>query len=50
MPRLAGQHADYLKASSRLFAPYREMQIMHANTKDMTDSEIEAIDSFLAND
>ncbi len=51
IPRLAGQHADYLKKQLEAFrSTLRESQIMHANTKDMTDSEIEAVASYLAND
>jgi cytochrome c553 len=50
-PRIAGQHADYLKHQLEDFRSLvRENQVMHANTKDMTDSEIEAIVSYLAND
>jgi len=51
VPRLAGQHGDYLKQQLEAFRSLlRENQVMHANTKDMTDSEIEAIVSYLAND
>lgn len=51
VPRIAGQHADYLKRQLEDFRSLlRENQIMHANTKDMTDSEIEAVVSYLAND
>jgi cytochrome c553 len=51
IPRLAGQHADYLKGQLEAFRSLlRDNQVMHANTKDMTDSEIEAIVSYLAND
>jgi cytochrome c553 len=51
MPRLAGQHADYLKKQLEAFrSTLRENDIMHANTKDMNDSQIEALVSFLAND
>lgn len=51
VPRLAGQHADYLKHQLEDFRSLmRENQVMHANTKDMTDSEIEAVVSYLAND
>ena len=51
IPRLAGQHADYLKGQLENFRSLlRESDVMHANTKDMTDSEIEAIVSYLAND
>ena len=51
IPRLAGQHADYLKKQLEAFrSTLRDSDIMHANTKDMTDSQIEALVSFLAND
>lgn len=51
IPRLAGQHADYLKGQLEAFRSLlRDNQVMHANTKDMTDSEIEAVVSYLAND
>jgi cytochrome c553 len=50
-PRLSGQHADYLKIQLEAFRSLlRDNQVMHANTKDMTDSEIEAVVSYLAND
>lgn len=50
-PRLAGQHADYLKKQLEAFrSTLRESDIMHANTKEMRDSEIEALVSYLAND
>jgi cytochrome c553 len=51
MPRLAGQHAEYLKSQLENFRSLvRVNDIMHANSKDMTDSEIEAVVSYLAND
>ena len=51
VPRIAGQHGDYLKSQLEAFRSLlRQNQIMHANTKDMTDSEIEAVVSYLAND
>jgi cytochrome c553 len=51
VPRLAGQHGDYLKVQLENFRSLlRTNQVMHANTKDMTDSEIEAVVSYLAND
>jgi cytochrome c553 len=51
IPRLAGQHADYLKKQLEAFrSTLRDSDIMHANTKDMTDSQIEALVSYLAND
>ena len=50
-PRLAGQHADYLKKQMEDFRSLvRTNDIMHANTKDMTDHEIEAVVSWLANE
>jgi cytochrome c553 len=50
-PRIAGQHGDYLKSQLEAFRSLlRENQVMHANTKNMTDSEIKALVSFLAND
>jgi cytochrome c553 len=49
-PRLAGQHADYLKKQLEDFRSLvRTNTIMHANTKAMTDREIEAVVSWLAN-
>jgi cytochrome c553 len=51
IPRLAGQHADYLKKQLEAFrSTLRDNAIMHANTKDMTDTQIEALVSYLAND
>lgn len=51
IPRLAGQHADYLKGQMEAFrSTLRESDVMHANTKDMTDRQIEALVSYLAND
>lgn len=51
IPRLAGQHADYLKKQLEAFrSTLRESDIMHANTQNMTDREIEAVVSYLAND
>ena len=50
-PRIAGQHAQYLTSQLEAFRSLlRENEVMHANTKDMTDSQIEAIVSYLAND
>lgn len=50
-PRIAGQHADYLKHQLEAFRTrLRENEVMHANTKDMTDQEIDAVVSYLAND
>jgi cytochrome c553 len=51
MPRIAGQHGDYLKKQLEAFrSTLRESDVMHANTKEMTDHEIEALVSYLAND
>ena len=51
IPRIAGQHADYLKNQLEAFrSTLRESDVMHANTSDMTDSQIEALVSYLAND
>jgi len=51
IPRLAGQHADYLRKQLEAFRSLlRDNAVMHANTQDMTDSDIEAVVSYLAND
>ncbi len=51
IPRLSGQHADYLRKQLEDFRSLiRSNDVMHANTQDMTDSQIEAVVSFLAND
>jgi cytochrome c553 len=51
IPRIAGQHADYLKHQLEDFrSRMRDNQVMHANTKDMTDGEIDAVVSYLAGD
>ena len=51
IPRIAGQHADYLKKQLEAFrSTLRESDVMHANTTNMTDREIEAVVSYLAND
>ena len=50
-PRLAGQHADYLRKQLEAFrSTLRESDVMHANTKDMTNHQIEAVVSYLANE
>ncbi len=50
-PRLAGQHADYLRNQLEDFRSLvRKNNIMHANTAEMTDQQIEAVVSYLAND
>ncbi len=49
-PRIAGQHADYLKAQLRLFnLKFREHTLMNPNTKTMTEKTMEALTSYLAN-
>jgi cytochrome c553 len=51
VPRIAGQHATYLKKQLEAFrSTLRESDVMHANTTNMTDREIEAVVSYLAND
>jgi cytochrome c553 len=51
IPRLAGQHADYLRKQLEAFRSLlRNNDVMHPNTQDMTDSQIEAVVSYLAND
>jgi hypothetical protein len=51
IPRLAGQHTDYLKTQLEDFRSLvRNNDVMHANTKDMTNREIEAVVSYLANE
>jgi cytochrome c553 len=50
-PRIAGQHADYLRMQLSTFrSTLRDNGVMHVNTKNMTDREIEALASYLAND
>ncbi len=51
IPRIAGQHGEYLKHQLEDFrSRARDNQVMHANTKDMTDAEIDAVVSYLAGD
>jgi cytochrome c553 len=51
VPRIAGQHADYLKKQLEAFrSTLRDNAVMHANTTNMTDGEIKAVVSYLAND
>jgi cytochrome c553 len=51
VPRIAGQHAAYFRMAMGAFrSALRGNEIMHANTKNMTDREIEALASYLAND
>jgi len=50
-PRIAGQHADYLKAQLGLFnLKFREHVLMNPNTKTMTEKTMDALVSYLAND
>jgi cytochrome c553 len=50
-PRIAGQHADYLKSQLRLFnMKFREHVLMNPNTKTMTENTMDALTSYLAND
>jgi cytochrome c553 len=50
-PRIAGQHADYLRAQLRLFSlKFRDHPAMKPNTKTMTGSTAEALVDYLAND
>lgn len=49
IPRLAGQHREYLAAQILAFRTnQRENPIMHANVEHMTDDQIRAIASYLA--
>lgn len=49
-PRIAGQHADYLKAQLRLFSmKFRDHVVMSPNTKTMRDATMDALVSYLAN-
>jgi cytochrome c553 len=51
IPRLAGQHAEYLTAQlQRLRLGIRETQTMYHNIKAMTDDQIEDIVAYLASD
>ncbi|HKQ10246.1 MAG TPA: c-type cytochrome [Rhizomicrobium sp.] len=51
VPRIAGQHAEYLNAQLRLFnVKFREHDLMNPNTKTMTRKTMEALASYLAND
>lgn len=50
-PRLAGQHARYLKEQLGLFhMKFREHVLMNPNTKTMSEKSIDALVSYLAND
>jgi cytochrome c553 len=51
IPRIAGQHAAYFRMAVGAFrSTLRENETMHAVTKKLTDREIEALASYLAND
>ncbi len=51
IPRIAGQHAAYLRMQMGAFrSTLRGNETMHAITKNMTDRQIEALASYLAND
>ena len=50
-PRIAGQHAEYLKAQLRLFSiKFREHILMNPNAKTMTGHTVESLASYLASD
>ncbi len=50
IPKLVGQHANYLREQLEDFRSLlRNNDVMHANTQDMTVSQIEAVVSYLAN-
>lgn len=49
IPRLAGQHRDYLVTQLEDFrAQLRENETMHENTKGMTDDDIRAVAEYLS--
>jgi cytochrome c553 len=49
-PRLAGQHAEYLKNQLiRLRFGLRASEVMHPNTNAMTDAQIDGLVAWLAN-
>jgi cytochrome c553 len=49
MPRLAGQHREYLAAQILAFKnQLRASDIMHNNVKDITDEQIRQVSAFLA--
>lgn len=51
VPRLAGQHADYLKIQLWIFSSgLRSNRLMHPNTMDMSDDDIEALAAYLGGD
>lgn len=50
-PRIAGQHAEYLKGQIRLFSmKFRDHVLMHPNTKTMSANTVDALMAYLAND
>src|SRR5690348_12014469 len=50
-PRLAGQHASYLQRQlERFSAGTRENRLMHFNTLNLSDDQIDALASYLAGD
>ena len=50
IPRLAGQHAEYLKTQLSVFNfMLRDSNAMHSNVKNMTDDQISAVVAYLAN-
>jgi cytochrome c553 len=49
IPRIAGQHADYLKTQLWVFSfQLRENNVMHPNTNQMHGDQIDALVSYLA--
>jgi cytochrome c553 len=49
IPRLAGQHRNYLRGQLEVFASNeRANEIMHENSKNLTADEIEAVSAYLA--
>jgi cytochrome c553 len=51
VPRLAGQHANYLAIQLRMFSSgVRENRLMHFNTLDLGDDDIDALVSYLGGD
>lgn len=50
VPRLAGQHADYLRNQLWVFSlNLRKNSVMHANIMQMTSGQIDALVTYLAN-
>jgi len=51
VPRLVGQHASYLERQlGRFSSGIRENRLMHFNTLDLSDHQIDALASYLAGD